>query len=206
MPITIVEQFISEEDCKRYLSFLEPKATLSERTQIMNALGYPSSLVASKIGKDTGVIPGEQNEINFEIGELFEKIKAKAEDVFGEELDLCNANYQMLPKGSSNPMHSDTTKDDGSPLAKDGSPEEVEWSGLLYLNTNGKDFEGGTLYFEKQDLEYFPKAGDLVIFRGDMEHRHEVRTVLEGERKNLVFFWAKRGNVSDGNRFDVDYT
>jgi predicted 2-oxoglutarate/Fe(II)-dependent dioxygenase YbiX len=205
MILDIVENFISLEECKSYIEFLDPKCYLNERAGIYNALGYPSSLQASKISEETGALVGDASPVNKQLGGLFTEIKKEAEQLFGCELDLCNASYQSLPKGSSNSMHSDTTMLDGSPIAKDGTPEEVEWSGLLYLNTEGLDFKGGTLFFEEFDLEYFPKAGDLVLFKGDLEHRHEVREVLGGDRKNIVFFWAKKGNVSEDNRFDVDY-
>jgi predicted 2-oxoglutarate/Fe(II)-dependent dioxygenase YbiX len=206
MTVNIIKSYISKEDCQLYIDFLEPKATLTERTGIFNAIGYPTSLVASQVNGETGALYGDSDPTNKKLGALFIDIRTAAEEFFGSEIDLCNANYQVLPPGTSNPMHSDTTKLDGSPISKDGTVEEVEWSGLLYLNTCGEDFEGGTLYFPEFDLDYVPQAGDLVVFRGDLEHRHEVKKVLSGHRKNLVFFWGKRGNVSEENRFDVDYT
>jgi hypothetical protein len=205
MSVKVIENYVTPEGCASYIEFLDPLSYENGRVGILNALGYASSLEASKIDAESGVVFGNSDPINKALGDLFIKIRSTAETIFSEDMDLCNANYQVLPKGSFNSMHSDTTLLDGSPIAEDGTPEEVEWSGLLYLNSEGSDFKGGTLYFPEFDLEYFPKVGDLVIFKGDLEHRHEVREVLDGDRKNLVFFWAKRGNISDRNRFDVDY-
>jgi predicted 2-oxoglutarate/Fe(II)-dependent dioxygenase YbiX len=110
-----------------------------------------------------------------------------------------------MNEGAFNPLHSDTTNLDGTPLQPDGTPEELEWSGLLYLNNNGEDFEGGTIYFPKQDVEILPKAGDLVLFPGDVHHVHEVPEVTKGKRKNLVFFYGREGVVgSDKNFFDLE--
>jgi hypothetical protein len=202
MAIEIIKDFISREECASYTEFLDSISFYNEKAGIHNALGYSSSLEASKISEETGAVLGDASLNSKSLGALFTKIKTQAEQLFACELDLGNATYQSLPEGSSNPMHSDTTKLDGTPIGNDGVWgewslwDEIEWSGLLYLNSEGVDFKGGTLFFEEFDLEYFPRAGDLVLFKGDLEHRHEVREVLSGTRKNLVFFWAKKGNVS----------
>lgn len=205
MAVTIIENYVSKEECDSYMRFLDAHSYQSHRPGIINALGYPSSLAASKIDGTTGVIEGNQDSVNLELGSLFDKIKLSAQEVFNCELDLCQANYQHLVAGASNPLHADSTKLDGSPIQEDGSPEELEWSGLLYLNDYGVDFEGGEINFPQFDLNYYPKGGDLVLFRGDVEHRHQVFEVISGDRKNIVFFWANRGNVSDTNFFGVEY-
>lgn len=205
MAVKIIENYISDEDCRSYIEFLDRHSYQSHRPGIVNALGYESSLAASKVDGKTGVIPGKSDPANLELGELFTRVKLSAQEYFDRELDLCQSNYQHLTTGGSNPLHADATKLDGSPIQEDGSPEELEWSGLLYLNNYETDFTGGELYFPGFDFTYLPKAGDLVLFKGDVEHRHEVYEVSSGNRKNIVFFWAKKGNVSDINFFGVSY-
>lgn len=205
MTVKIIESYVSPKDCFAYSEFLDAHSYESPRKAIVNALGYPTSLVASKTNGETGAIHDDDSEINKKLGQLFVDIKQEAEKFFGVEIDLCQASYQLLLTGAVNGLHADSTKLDGSPIQDDGTPEELEWSGLLYLNTYGKEFTGGTLFFPEFDLSYEPKVGDLVLFKGDVEHRHQVLEVLSGERRNLVFFWANRGNVSDINFFDVDY-
>lgn len=205
MAVKIIENYISDEDCRSYIEFLDRHSYQSHRHGIINALGYPSSLAASRVSGNTGVIEGNSDTSNFSLGALYERIKVTAEEVFGQQLDLCQSNYQHLTAGASNPLHADATKLDGSPIQEDGSPEELEWSGLLYLNDYGKDFEGGIISFPEFNLDYFPQAGDLVLFKGDVQHRHGVSEVLSGNRKNIVFFWARKGNVSDTNFFGVNY-
>lgn len=206
MSVKILKAYVSLEDCFEYINFLDQHSYESERPGIINALGYPTSLAASLTNEETGALHGNDDPVNKKLGKLYEQIKKTAEEFFGVEIDLCQSNYQLLLPGASNPLHADATKLDGSPIQPDGTPEELEWSGLLYLNTYGKDFEGGVISWPEFDIDYYPEAGDLVLFRGDVEHRHGVSEVLSGKRRNIVFFWANRGNVSDVNFFDVNYS
>jgi hypothetical protein len=201
MPVLIVKNYISESDATRFCEFFDEHSRETERLGIINALGYNHSLEASTIDGSTGVILNNQQPVNFELGELFTKIKRKAENFFGIQLDLCQSNYQLMLPGSSNPLHADSMNLDGSPIQPDGTPEEIEWSGLLYLNTHGADFTGGEIHFPEFNLLVKPELGDLLLFKGDVEHRHGVSEILSGERKNVVFFWARQGNVSDGRIF-----
>lgn len=205
MAVKIIEAYATPEECLEYSEFLDAHSYENDRGHMFNALGYESSLAASRVNGETGVIEGNQDPMNKKLGQLFENIKLTAQEVLGQELDLCQANYQLLLTGAFNGLHADAMKLDGSPIHDDGTFDELEWSGLLYLNTYGEDFTGGTLYFPEFDLTYYPQVGDLVLFKGDVEHRHEVSKVLSGKRKNILFFWANKGNISDRNFFDVRY-
>lgn len=196
MAVKILKEYISKEDCLRFRAFLDPFAVETPRHGIAGALGYPDSLQASQVNGETGVIPGNASPINKELGLMYERIKKEAEDYFYQELDLCQSNYQLMTKGGKNPLHADTINLDGTPIQPDGSPEEIEWSGLLYMGNHGEEFEGGILTFPEFDITYYPQMGDLVLFKGDIEHRHDVSEVISGERRNIVFFWGRRGNVS----------
>jgi hypothetical protein len=201
MSVLITKNFISKADAVRFCEFFDKHSRPTQREEIINALGYNDSLEASTIDGTTGVIIGNQEETNFELGRLFQAIKEKAQRFFHVELDLCQSNYQLMLPGGSNPLHADSINLDGTPIQPDGTPEEIEWSGLLYLNTYGEDFTGGEITFPEFDLTIRPELGDLVLFRGDIPHRHGVSVVESGERKNIVFFWAKKGNVSSGRVF-----
>ena len=197
MAVLIKERYVSEEDCLKFRSFLDPHVQETPRVGIAGALGYPHSLAASTVSKEKGVVFGIDDPVNFQLGALYEQIKKDAEEFFNQELDLCQSNYQLMTKGGKNPLHADSINLDGTPIQPDGKPEEIEWSGLLYLSNHGEEFEGGILTFPNFDLKYLPRMGDLVLFKGDIEHQHDVSEVLGGERRNIVFFWARRGNVSD---------
>ncbi len=201
MAVLIKEGYISEETCLRFRQFLDSYVQETPRVGIGGALGFPTSLAASTVSSKTGVIFGVDEPINFEIGALYEQIKKDAEEYFNQELDLCQSNYQLMTRGGKNPLHADTINLDGTPIQTDGSPEEIEFSGLLYLSNYGEEFEGGVLTFPEFKIEYFPKSGDLILFKGDIEHRHDVSEVLLGERRNIVFFWGQKGNVSDNKGY-----
>jgi hypothetical protein len=207
----VISEFISVEESEKLIKFLDPRAKPSPRDGIDIALGFRTSLDASVAGISGPIIENfnpsdeEKAEAYELLTKVFVDVKNKFSEVFGAEAALTQCVYQVMNKGARNPLHSDTTNLDGSPLQPDGTPEELEWSGLLYLNNHGPEFEGGTIYFPKQDVEIIPKAGDLVLFPGDVAHVHEVPEIVWGQRKNLVFFYGREGVVgSDRNFFDLD--
>jgi hypothetical protein len=72
-----------------------------------------------------------------------------------------------------------------------GREDELEYSALLYLSDYGTDFTGGEIIFPKQNLTIYPTKGMLVFFRGDLEHPHEVNTIISGNRYAIVTFFGK---------------
>jgi hypothetical protein len=205
----IINNFLTEEECKTLTTLLDPLAKPSPREGIDTALGFRNSSLASVAGISAPI----SEELNYSeypseidlLTRVFLDVKLKFEEVFGTSAALTQGLYQVMNIGGLNDLHSDTTDLDGNPLQPDGTPEEMEWSGLLYLNTCGIDYVGGEIVFPKQDLSLAAKAGDLVIFPGDFEHVHSVNVVTEGQRKNLVFFYGRPENIgSERSFFDID--
>jgi predicted 2-oxoglutarate/Fe(II)-dependent dioxygenase YbiX len=58
---------------------------------------------------------------------------------------------------------------------------------ILYIND---DYTGGELFFNKQDYEIKPDAGDLIIFPSAFPYTHEAREVKTGVKYCVVKFWA----------------
>lgn len=202
----VIENYLSEEDAKTLIELLDPMAQPSPRDGIYIALGWPNSAMAMKAGITAPPIlnlePHQENDATRLLSTVLARVKKTFEEVFGvEEVGLTQANYQNMKIGGKNDLHSDTTDLEGNPLQPDGTPEEMEWSGLLYLNNHGEDFLGGTILFPKQDLEIIPKLGDMVLFPGDFDHIHEVPAVTSGERKNLVFFYGRPENIGSEKSF-----
>jgi 2OG-Fe(II) oxygenase superfamily len=200
----IIKDFVSQDEAKTIIDLLDPMTVPSPREGINIALGYRDSTEASKAGITEPVIVGmpasEANEATELLTDVFNRVKAKVEEIFGHEAALTQGNYQNMVIGGKNNLHSDTTDLDGNPLQPDGTPEEMEWSVLLYLNNHGVDFDGGSILFPKQNLEIFPVCGDLIVFPGDFEHIHEVPAVTRGERKNLVFFYGRPENIGSSDK------
>lgn len=111
-----------------------------------------------------------------------------------KQYDVIINDYEVgvvkLAKGAFNGLHSDMYNLDGSPH-EDPSRTTREFSALVYLSEYGEDFTGGELVFPQHELRHQPKIGDLVFFRGDLEHTHKVRHVLSGERYAIVMFFSK---------------
>lgn len=57
---------------------------------------------------------------------------------------------------------------------------------LIYLND---DYEGGELYFPRQDVTIKPVAGTMVIFPSIATHPHEAKPVTRGTKYAIVT-WA----------------
>lgn len=207
MDPVIIDNFITDEESDELSAFLDSLSAPSPRLGISGALGYPSSMEAAKVGTSRPAINGFEDHPQEFLVRRLEKIildvRAKLEDHFGVDMDLVNCSYQLMTEGGRNPLHSDTTELDGSPIQADGSPEELEWSALLYMSNYGEDYEGGTIVFPKQEVEIFPMKSQLLFFKGDIDHIHEVLPVTSGSRKNLVFFYGRRGNSSDSSFFTV---
>lgn len=203
--VKIIDDFLEDEESLDIMSeFLERNLKASPREGIYTSLGWPTSFMASQVGKTTDIIDSydekDENAVKL-IGNFIIKVEEAIEKEFGKPAGLVNGNYQKMIKGSRNHMHSDTTDLKGNPLQPDGEPEEMEWSGLFYFNECNKDFTGGEVYFPKQELLITPKRNQLIIFKGDFDHIHEVKEVTSGERKNFCFFYGKEGNFSSDKSF-----
>lgn len=202
----IIDNFISAEDARDLTNLLDPLLKDTPRPHMRGALGYETSAVASQVGYGIPAVDGfegtPQESLVKKLEDVIKLTKKTLEDNFLVEMDLVNCTYQELSEGASNPMHSDSTKLDGSPWRDDGIEEELEFSALIYLNDYGIDFSGGEIEFPNQKVTIKPTCGQLVFFKGDVEHIHEVKPVLGGLRKNLVFFFARKGNVSSIHYFE----
>jgi hypothetical protein len=115
------------------------------------------------------------------------------------DVDVVAINPQMaeISEGGKNDgLHCDSVQLDGSPW-DDGNKmlEDLEFSALVYLNASGSDYSGGNIYFPNQELNISPKTGQLIFFRGDINHPHGVSEVTSGKRYALVLFYGRSDRV-----------
>lgn len=77
----------------------------------------------------------------------------------------------------------------------------ADYSGLVYLSTAHKDFEGGYFQFidSVSNHTIHPRAGRLLMFSSGMENLHEVMPVTSGERfvMSMWFTCDKRYQFHD---------
>jgi hypothetical protein len=83
--------------------------------------------------------------------------------------------------------HADKELHEGINAGKPNDFPYYDLAGLFYLN---EDYEGGELYFPKQDIEFKPKAGAAYFFPGDMNYIHGVKEIKSGVRYVIPFFWT----------------
>lgn len=85
----------------------------------------------------------------------------------------------------------------GMPVHFDDSPEITEitmhYGVVLYLND---DYEGGEIYYPKLNLQYEPKAGDMVIHPGTEEYSHGVKDISSGKRYAITLFACTKNESS----------
>jgi hypothetical protein len=112
------------------------------------------------------------------------------------EYDVVINSYEVgvvkMVQGAFNGLHSDMYNLDGTDWDDESKrKDDLEFSAIVYLSEHGADFHGGELVFPQQGLNIQPKIGSLVFFRGDLDHTHKVRHVLDGERLTVVMFFGR---------------
>ena len=172
LPYTLVKGVLTPAQCAAYRTWIETYA-------IADAFrpGYRLSTVG---------IPELYNENNSflqPLRVLLNKVESHFRGSYDIKhiFDMKRLYGNIMDTGAQNPAHDD----DGDHY--DGKPSvELHYSSILMLNS---DYEGGELYFEHHGVEVKLEEGDLIMFRGNAENLHGVRTVKEGRRFNFIFFF-----------------
>lgn len=172
LPYTLVKGVLTPAQCEAYKTWIEKYATKD----------------AFRAGYKLATIPVDDfyNE-SYSFLQPLRVVVDKVEKHFRNTYDI-KYTFDMkrlygniMDTGSENPAHND----DGDHY--DGKPDvELHYSSILMLNS---DYEGGELYFEHHGVQVKLEAGDLIMFRGNAENLHGVRTVKEGRRFNFIFFF-----------------
>lgn len=172
LPYTLVKGVLTPAQCNAYRVWIETYAIKDEFRP-----GYRLSTIP---------ISDLHNEsISFlqPLRKILEKVEShfRSRYEIKHTFDMKRLYGNIMDTGSENPAHND----DGDHY--DGKPEvELHYSSILMLNS---DYEGGELYFQHHGLEVKLEEGDLIMFRGNAENLHGVRTVKEGRRFNFIFFF-----------------
>lgn len=67
----------------------------------------------------------------------------------------------------------------------------LEYSFVIYLNDN---YEGGELYFSRQDIKIKPKAGSIILFPSKEPYLHGSLKLVSGRKIFIPHFW-KNGTI-----------
>lgn len=172
LPYTLIKGVLTPAQCAAYKAWIEVYAIKDEFRP-----GYRLATVPTNDFYDESIT----------FLQPLRKVLEKVEKHFRSKyeikytFDMKRLYGNIMDTGSENPAHND----DGDHY--DGKPDvELHYSSILMLNS---DYEGGELYFEHHGVEVKLEAGDLIMFRGNAENLHGVRTVKEGRRFNFIFFF-----------------
>jgi hypothetical protein len=198
MSVQVVDNFISNSEARSIIDALSPHLVASERFGLSETRFEDYMKILKHIYDGESIF---EEPDNFEAGLLFTQtinsVAKKINDFYGVDVVAINPQLAEISKGGKNDgLHCDSVQLDGTPW-DDGNTmlEDLEFSALVYLNTCGEDYTGGTIYFPNQELEITPKIGQMVFFRGDIDHPHGVSEVTSGKRYALVLFYGRSDRV-----------
>jgi hypothetical protein len=198
MSVQVVDSFISDSEARTLVDALSPYLVASERFGLSETRFEDYMKVLKHIYGGESIFE-EPNA--FEAGLLFtqtvNRVAKEINDFYGVDVVAINPQLAEISEGGKNDgLHCDSVKLDGTPW-DDGNTmlEDLEFSALVYLNTCGEDYAGGTIYFPNQEIEVTPKTGQMIFFRGDIDHPHGVSEVTSGKRYALVLFYGRSDTV-----------
>ena len=125
------------------------------------------------------------------IDKYIQKMAGKVEEFFKVKVTSRPPVLIRWFEGIEQQPHADKELNDGSP-----NPfPTYDLNSLIYYND---DFTGGELYFPQHGIEITPKPGLAVMFVGDRNYLHGVRTVTSGERWTTPSFYTVVENLKVG--------
>lgn len=105
------------------------------------------------------------------------------------DAELDYAAFAVCPVGVGHHLHGDAVKADGTP---NHTPNRVA-TGVIYLGTQGDEFDGGEVLLPAVGAVARPRAGMLITFATDWTHRHEVPPVTRGTRRSVAVWLKTKG-------------
>lgn len=115
------------------------------------------------------------------------KIKERIESHFNVVATPTYPAIVRWPVGAMQMPHADKELHEGPDA---GTPNDFPWYDIgtvFYLND---DYEGGELFFPKQQISFKPKPKAAYFFPGDANYIHGVNQVTSGTRYTCPFFWT----------------
>ena len=198
MSVQIIDNFISDNDAQAIIDGLAPYLVASERFGMAETQFEDYTTILNNIYAGKSIFEDkEQHEAGLLFTETINRVAEEINKFYEVDVVPLNPMLAEISKGGENQgLHCDSVQLDGSPW-DDGNTvlDDLEFSALVYLNTSGIDYKGGSIYFPNQELDIMPKTGQMIFFRGDIEHPHGVSMVTSGKRYALVLFYGRSDRV-----------
>lgn len=121
------------------------------------------------------------------IRKMMERLKPIVENHFKVKIEPTSPTIVRWLPGQYQYPHADKELWEGADAGKPNDFPYYDLSSLFYLNN---DYEGGELYFPKQNISFKPKPGAAYFFPGDMNYIHGVTEIKNGIRYTCPFFWT----------------
>lgn len=165
------------EDLTKTIKIYRGYFTEDDCKYIMDTFGEPGEETVPYLEFHWGeqsveALTYKKKEVLYEFYKFFKK---QIEDAFNaKDIELERMFLQTMKPGGHLAEHLDG---------------EHRFAVLAYINS---DYEGGELYFSRDNLSIVPKAGDVLFFHGGSKNPHEVKPLKSGNRTSLIMFFIKK--------------
>ena len=193
--IVVFENFIDPEDLEVAFRRFYPRLTNGKTEKRLNTMRTVSVFMTLPTGTTVCVVENywahRKNPVVYQtIDKYIQKMAGKVEEFFKVKVTSRPPVLMRWFEGIEQQPHADKELNDGRP-----NPfPTYDLNSLIYYND---DFTGGELYFPQHDIEITPKPGLAVMFVGDRNYLHGVRTVTKGERWTTPSFYTVIENLNE---------
>lgn len=196
--IVELKDFMTENELSTLLNFARNLNTWDKTETHYNENGtviYEAEYWKDRVASET-TLDMINPEIVIMIKGMVNRLKPIVENHFKVRVRPTGATIvRWLPGQLQNP-HADKELHDGPDAGKPNDFPHYDIASLFYIND---DYEGGELYFPKQNIKIKPKSGSAYFFPGDMNYIHGVTEIKNGIRYTCPFFWTITKHVESSN-------
>ncbi|KAK7260575.1 hypothetical protein RIF29_26730 [Crotalaria pallida] len=174
-PRVIIRNFLSLHECKE-LEFIHKSSS---------TVGYRPNVFSTTLSH---LIATNSSHFIIPFIPIRDRLKDKVEEFFKCEFELFIEFTGLISwsRGASIGWHSD----DNRPYLK-----QRHFAAVCYLNSYGKDFDGGLFHFQDgEPASIMPQAGDVVTYTSDHRNIHSVDEITDGERLTLALWFSRDGS------------
>jgi hypothetical protein len=198
--VLFIEDFITKEELETILKIIE---ITPEEDWMIEYTKNLARFCMEKFGRDD--VDNLVAEGKFEITQGWadknlnitsEPISITLQGRLGKLLELADPSLELAGFGTLQRMQAGVELKSHTDQHTDPS---IRYAAILYINDDYKD---GTLFFEnKENSDFRPKPGTLLIFPGNEEYEHGVRFVGEGPIRYVTVGFMKVTGFYEKNKY-----
>jgi hypothetical protein len=191
--IVEIEDFITVEEQKMVLDVMRSNTIWDVTESVYNENGtiiYDHTPWMDRVATSETILKiDEENNTNFMeiLRDIVNRLKPIIEDFYNVSAIPTSPAIVRWPVGAMQFPHADKELHEGPDAGKENNFPWYDLGTVFYFND---DYEGGELFFPKQDLAFKPKARAVYFFPGDMNFIHGVNRITDGTRYTSPWFWT----------------